>query len=246
MSTPRYRQIADELRRRILSGELGPGDKLPSENALRAQYGVADETARRALGVLAAEGLTEGRRGSGTYVRAFQPIVRRGTARVAQSQWGDGKAIWQADVAERPRETDRIVVEERPCPEHVAPALGLTAGAPVLVRERRYLVEDEPVMLATSYLPAALVAGSPITQANPGPGGIYGRLKDLGHGPVWFKEQVRFRAALPEEAEALALGPGASVALIVRYAFADGGVPVEVNEMTLDASRYVLEWEFPA
>lgn len=246
MSAPRYRQIADELRRRILTGDLPAGAKLPSENQLAVEFNVAPETARRALGTLAAEGLTEAKRGSGTRVRPFRPIHRQATKRLAQSQWGEGKAIWQADVAERPRSEDRLVVEERACPEHIAPALNLEAGAVVLVRERRYLVEDEPVMLATSYLPAALVAGSPIAEANTGPGGTYARLADLGHGPVWFKEQVRFRAAFPEEAEALQLGPGASVALIVRYAFADGGVPVEVNEMTLDASRYVLEWEFPA
>ncbi len=51
---------------------------------------------------------------------------------------------------------------------------------------------------------------------------------------------------LPEEVEALVLGAGTPVVLIVRYAYAEGGLPVEVNEMTLDASRYLMEWEFPA
>ena len=50
---------------------------------------------------------------------------------------------------------------------------------------------------------------------------------------------------LPEEAQALGLGAGTPVVLIVRFAFARDGVPVEVNEMTLDASRYLMEWEFP-
>lgn len=246
MPTPPYRLIADELRRRILSGELAPGDKVPGENALVTQYAVAAETARKALGVLAAEGLTEAKRGSATRVRAFRPILRLANRRLAAEQWGQGRSIWQTDLDQRPMSTDRISVAEQPCPEHIAPALNLEVAAPVWVRERRYLVEGQPVMLATSYLPAQLVAGSAITQENTGPGGTYARLAELGSGPVHFREQVRARMPLPDEAAALGLGLGAPVVLIVRYAYAEGGVPVEVNEMVLDASRYLMEWEFPA
>ena len=246
MASAPYRLIADDLRRRIDSGDLQPGDVVPGERALAEQYGVAPETARRALGALAAEGLTETRQGSRTRVRTFRPILRQGVKRLAQEQWGRGRSIWQADLDERPLETDRLVVERRDCPVHVARALDVDAGAPVWVRERRYLVEGEPVMLATSWLPAALADGSPITDPNPGPGGIYARLADLGHAPARFREQVRSRMPLPEEVEALVLGAGTPVVLIVRYAYAEGGLPVEVNEMTLDASRYLMEWEFPA
>ncbi|MFC1416342.1 GntR family transcriptional regulator [Streptacidiphilus cavernicola] len=246
MPTPPYRLIADELRRRIMSGELAPGDKVPGENTLVTQYAVAAETARKALGVLAAEGLTEARRGSATRVRAFRPIMRQGVKRLAAEQWGGGRSIWQADLDQRPLTTDRVAVAEQPCPEHIAPALNLQPADPVWVRDRRYLVEGQPVMLATSYLPAQLVAGSAITREDTGSGGIYARLAELGHGPVHFREQVRARLALPEEAAALGLGVTAPVVLIVRYAYAEGGVPVEVNEMVLDASRYLMEWEFPA
>jgi len=244
--TPPYRQIADELRQRIVGGELQPGDKVPSENALAAEYGVAAETARAALSVLAAEGLTEARRGSGTRVREFKPILRRGTRRLAQSGWGEGRSIWDVDLDGRPLITDRLVVEELPSPVNIARALGLEAGEPVWMRDRRYLVEGQPVMLATSHLPSSIVAGSRITEADTGPGGTYARLAELGHAPVHFREVARARTALPDEVEALALAKGATVVLIVRYAFSAGGVPVEVNEMTLDASRYLMEWEFPA
>ncbi|KQV05638.1 MULTISPECIES: GntR family transcriptional regulator [unclassified Kitasatospora] len=247
MPTPPYRQIAAELRHRITTGELAPGDRVPSENAIVSEYGVAAETARKALGVLAAEGLTEARRGSGTRVRAFRPILRRGTKRLAQSGWGEGRSIWEFDLDGRPLRADRVTVEpDAPSPAHVAVALGLAVGDPVCIRDRRYLVDDEPVMLATSYLPTALVVGSPITQPDTGPGGTYARLAELGCAPVHFREVVRSRMPLPEEAEALALGVGTPVVLIVRYAYAAEGLPVEVNEMVLDASRYLMEWEFPA
>nr|WP_236655479.1 GntR family transcriptional regulator [Streptacidiphilus carbonis] len=246
MPTPPYRRIADDLRRRILDGDLPPGAVVPSENVLVEQYEVAAETARRALAVLAAEGLTEARRGSGTRVRSFRPILRQAGRRLSAEQWGSGRSVWQADLDQRPMAVDSASVDQRPCPGRIAGALGLEEGAPVWVRDRRYLVEGAPVMLATSYLPAEMVAGSAITRLDSGPGGTYARLAELGWAPTDFREQVRVRMPLPEEALALALGAGTPVVLIARFAFARDGVPVEVNEMTLDASRYLMEWEFPA
>ncbi|MFI5530165.1 GntR family transcriptional regulator [Kitasatospora sp. NPDC051853] len=242
---PLHTRIARELRKRILDGDLQPGDPVPGENALMEQYSVARETARKALATLSAEGLTEARRGSRTRVRAFRPILRQGTKRLDRSVWGAGRSVWDLDLDGRPLEVDQLTIREEPCPEHLADALSLTAGDPLWVRERRYLVDGEPVMLATSYHPGAIVAGSAITREDTGPGGAPARLAELGFAPVRAREQVRTRMPLPDEAAALALGPGTPVALIVRVSWADGGVPVEVTEMTLDGSRYVMEWEFP-
>jgi len=99
-------------------------------------------------------------------------------------------------------------------------------------------------MRANSYLPADLVAGSPITQPDPGSGGIYARLGDLGHKPVHFREELRVRMPTPEEARDLRLGPGTPVVLIARYAADDDGRVVEVNDMTLSAAKYILEYAF--
>lgn len=52
-----YRSITDALRRRIIEGEFLPGGHIPSEAVLRAEYGVARNTLRRALAVLEREGL---------------------------------------------------------------------------------------------------------------------------------------------------------------------------------------------
>lgn len=246
MPTPPYRQIADDLRQRILTGELAPGDRVPGENALVAQYGVAAETARRALGALAAEGLTEARRGSGTRVRSFRPILRQGTRRLDRSTWGEGHSVWDIDLDGRPLAVDRLTVSEGPCPGWVAGHLGIGPDEPAMVRERRYLVEGAPVMLATSYYPLAIVAGSRITEPDTGPGGAPARLAELGFAPVRHREVARSRMPLPDEVEALSLGPGTPVVLIARQSWADGGVPVEVTEMTLDGSRWLMEWEFPA
>lgn len=52
-----YRQVADDLRAQIRSGQLRPGDRVPSEVDLTQIYTVGLETARRAVRLLVAEGL---------------------------------------------------------------------------------------------------------------------------------------------------------------------------------------------
>lgn len=65
---PPYRQIANELRRRIEKGEIPPGRRIPSLVELEAQYGVARDTLRKAVQVLKDAGLVETVPGMGVYV----------------------------------------------------------------------------------------------------------------------------------------------------------------------------------
>ena len=66
---PPYRQIAAWLRARIEAGDFRPGeDPLPSEKELVQLFGVARDTARRAVQVLRDEGLVVTVPQRGTYV----------------------------------------------------------------------------------------------------------------------------------------------------------------------------------
>ncbi|WP_280463420.1 TetR/AcrR family transcriptional regulator C-terminal domain-containing protein [Nocardia carnea] len=62
-------RIAAALRQKIVSGKLGPGDRIPSTRQLVRDWGVAMATASRALAILRDEGLVTTRTGSGTVVR---------------------------------------------------------------------------------------------------------------------------------------------------------------------------------
>ncbi|MEU1516272.1 GntR family transcriptional regulator [Streptomyces sp. NPDC005811] len=244
----KVQQIADDLKAAIERGDDGfrPGDRLPGENALAAQYGVASLTARRALKVLSTEGLVESKKGAGARVLSFQPIRRRGIPRLASEQWGSGKSIWSADDHRAP-DVDQIAVQEDATPpEHIRGVLDLGPGEGACVRSRRYVMEGRPVMLAASYLPQALVAGSLITQADTGPGGIYARLSDLGHAPTRFREEIRVRLPTAEEAAQLSIPTDRAVIKLARTAFDAAGRAVEINEMTLDSAAYVLDYEFDA
>jgi GntR family transcriptional regulator len=63
-------QLAAMLRTPIASGELAPNQPIPGESTLMRQYGVARETARKAVRALVSEGLVYVVQGRGTYVAA--------------------------------------------------------------------------------------------------------------------------------------------------------------------------------
>ncbi|AUN41865.1 TetR/AcrR family transcriptional regulator C-terminal domain-containing protein [Tsukamurella tyrosinosolvens] len=65
---PPYLVIGDEIRSRIVRGELRPGDRVPSIRSIAQRWGVAVATATKVIGVLRAEGLVETRVGSGTII----------------------------------------------------------------------------------------------------------------------------------------------------------------------------------
>jgi DNA-binding GntR family transcriptional regulator len=65
---PPYLQIADDLRNKIKAGRYKPGERLPSNKWMAAEYQSAPETIRRALGVLRDEGLTATQSTRGTFV----------------------------------------------------------------------------------------------------------------------------------------------------------------------------------
>jgi len=67
-NTPIYRQIAYQVIGEIQSGGYQPGDRLPSENQLAAQYGVHRLTIRQALTFVVEQGLAFRHQGKGTFV----------------------------------------------------------------------------------------------------------------------------------------------------------------------------------
>jgi GntR family transcriptional regulator len=241
----KYRRIADELRESIRTGKYAPGQALPGENDLMQRYAVARMTARQALDVLQREGLAVARRGSGVYVTDFHPVVREGIKRLSGAPWNRARSIWADEAANRALEVDSLQVAPIQAPAHIAAVLELENPAAVWARTRRFVLDGRPVMLSTAYLPAALVDGSLITQPNPGPGGTYARLAELGHAPTRFREEIRARPASDEEAARLGLPHAATVMALTRQAYAEQR-PVEVNEMVLDAAVYVLRYDFEA
>jgi GntR family transcriptional regulator, transcriptional repressor for pyruvate dehydrogenase complex len=67
-STKKYELVCNQLRKRILFGDILPGDRLPAVQELSSEFGVSQATIREALRVLQSEGLILTRHGAGTFV----------------------------------------------------------------------------------------------------------------------------------------------------------------------------------
>jgi GntR family transcriptional regulator len=80
--TPIYRQLANIVVARIVSGELAPRDAIPSEQAMVKEYGVARDTARAAVAWLRDQGWVFTLPQRGTYVSPREKWpARRGDTR---------------------------------------------------------------------------------------------------------------------------------------------------------------------
>jgi len=73
---PIYRQLVTQVILAILSGDLRPGDRLPSTRELARRFGIHPNTVSAGYRQLESDGWTEGRHGSGVYVRINTEIPR--------------------------------------------------------------------------------------------------------------------------------------------------------------------------
>lgn len=241
-----FRQIADQLREAIDKGRFKEGAKLPSEAELTEHFGVSRMTVRNSLSILQSEGLVSSEHGRGVFVRPRPPVRRLASDRFARRHRDQGKSAFtvEAEAAGSRPEVDSLEVrEERSTPE-ISARLG--SARKVLARRRRYLLDGKPVEFATSYLPLDIARNTPIAEPNPGPGGIYARLEELGHRLEHFDEEVRARMPAPDEVKSLRLASGVPVIHLVRTAYDTEGRAVEVCDTVMAADAYVLAYQLPA
>jgi len=140
----RYGALAAALRQRVIDGEWPPGTALPAETSLAAEHGVALGTLRRALELLAEQGLIERRHGKGTFVRAGlsgAPMLR-----FFRFGAGDGEVPQSRILA---RQSVRASAE-------VARRLGIARGDPVLRLHRLRSLCGQPRLFEEIWLPLPL------------------------------------------------------------------------------------------
>ena len=177
---PAYRQMADRLRERIASGELAPGDRVPSEAELMETYSAARATVRQAIGVLRTEGLVVAEQGRGAFVRSRPPVRRLASDRFARRHRRRGQGgVRGGDGG--PATGGRGAGSRGLCRTgRGRPAArgsgGRQGAAPVPPLPRRRAADGD----RTSYIPWALAEGTAMVESNPGPGGIYARIEEQG------------------------------------------------------------------
>ncbi|MDK1476733.1 GntR family transcriptional regulator [Streptomyces sp. 549] len=242
---PAYLRVAGDLRQKIADGVLAPHTRLPSQARIRAEYGVSDTVALEARKVLMAEGLVEGRSGSGTYVRELpepRPVSRTGYRSAGGSgvfrqeqAAGGGKGSWESGSS-----------QEEASPQ-VARRLRIQPGDRVM--RTRYLFREggEPMMLSTSWEPLELTGRTPVMLPEEGPLGGLGVVERMAAIDVVVDnllEEVAARPGLAEEMNVLGGVPGHCVLVVSRTHLA-GGRPVETADVVVPADRYRLTYHLP-
>lgn len=147
-SLPKYQAIYATLRRRIVEGELDPGERLPPQQDLADSFGVTLMTLRQAIASLENDGLVRTERGNGTFV-ADRPIdIRMGNLSSFAQQMRSAGVEMVTEILER-----RVLNAAD------VPAIAATLdGGELVCLTRRRSVGGVPLSLQRSYLVAGVVA----------------------------------------------------------------------------------------
>ena len=172
-SEPKYRQIAQDLMRKIESGVLEPGAQLLNEKEFRDEYTASRNTVRDAIKWLTIRGLVVTRPGQGTFVRKQpQPFVTTLSADSESGMAGGEGAAAFAEIRERQRQkrehgsqdspdeeprASKPTVEVKGAPDYVAERLRIETDEEVIARHQEFYVGSTAWSLQTTFYPMALV-----------------------------------------------------------------------------------------
>lgn len=206
--------LSDSIRRRVWK----PGQQLPGEPELCRTFGVSRTTVRQALNELARQGVLVREQGRGTYVA--QPKLVGTAAQRLSGFHEDMTALGRPLVSQVLKQ--RVIAAD----DLVAERLDLRPGDPVVEIERLRLVEAQPVVLTTTYLPQGLCPG--LETADLRRRSLYEFLhsecrRTLARG--W--RTIEAVAADSRQARLLATRKGAPLILLQSVSYLSNGRPIE-------------------
>jgi GntR family transcriptional regulator len=257
MTGPMYRRIADDLRRKIEAGELGPGAQLKTEAELGDEYGdeygqdgkVSRNTVRDAIKLLVNSGLVETRPGQGTFVvRKVKPFVSRLTT--DPEAGGVEDKVYRSEVERRGRTPQETVprVEVQSASALVASHLGIAEGTMVISRYQQRFIDGTPWSLQTTFYPMEFVTrGSPelLVAKNIEDGVVKYLEATLGVRQVGWRDTIIGRPADMIERAFFSLSDKVQVAIFDfrRTSFDEHGKPIRFTVTVYPADRNQFEME---
>jgi GntR family transcriptional regulator len=243
MASPMYRQIAEDLREQIESGQLEPGQQLRTEIELREHYGASRNTVRDAIKLLTALGLVETRPGMGTFVpKKIDPFVSTlsGEADAGSTEG----ASYLSEVSDRDRKpsTGPLQVEIQEASDDVSSGLGITKGTEVISRHERRFIDGTPWSMQTSYYPMDFAdrGAERLRSARDIKEGTVQYLADALHiHQVGYRDWITVRTPNPTEEDFFKLPSDGRVAMyeIFRTAFDGNGVPMRLTVTVYPTDR---------
>jgi GntR family transcriptional regulator len=240
---PIYRQIADDLQRKIESGELAPGDQLPTEAELRDVHDASRNTVRDAMKWLISRGLIETRPGQGTFVlEKIDPFIT--TLGLDTGLGGGETTTYLSEVRKRQRRPSNALprIEMHQAVEALARDLQITPGTTVVSRLQLRYIDDRPWSMQTTFYPFALVergATRLVLPENIEPGAVRYLENELKVKEVGWRETIIVRAPDADESDFFQLSGDGRVAVfeVRRVAFEESGKPLRVTVTTYPADR---------
>lgn len=229
---PLYAQLKDALLREIRDGGFEPGDRFPTEAAIRDRYGVSRATVRQALGDLEESGVIRKVQGLGTFVAV--PKIRHvplltGFAELAAAQGF--------------RPSHRVLSSAVDgAPADVAAELGVPEETQCRHLRRLFLADGETVGLAETWLPVEVLGGHGdlLERSRLNGGSLYEALRRAPIGLVLdhAAETISPGVADSESAALLGCDPGTPVLLIRRLTFTPDDRAVECTRLVFVGERY--------
>ena len=145
-ATPLYKQLIDELQKRISDHLYGPGERIPTEAELAEEYHVSRITVRRAIEKLAEQGVVEKMQGKGTFVCA--PRLSR--------HLDNGPMGFSEMCRANGLEPGAVVLEKKimvPKSKNIREMLKLPEGGEALFISRLRTGNGKPMAFEESYYP---------------------------------------------------------------------------------------------
>ena len=226
-AVPLYFQVAEQLERAVMSGALGPGDRIPNEVALAAELGLSRPTMRQAISVLVDKGLLVRKRGVGTQV--VQGQIRRP---LALSSLHDDLLRAGQDPHTQVLHCRRVAADD------VAGPLQLAPGAPVWDLLRLRLVGTDPLAVLHNQLPADAIDLARVDLTSTG---LYDALRAAGIHLRVAHQRIGARRADAREARLLGERRGAPLLTMSRTAFDDAGRAIELGNHVYRADRQTFD-----
>ncbi|MFE3326055.1 GntR family transcriptional regulator [Streptomyces sp. NPDC059176] len=240
---PKYRQVADALRREIEDGKYDPPKRLPSESELSARFDASRNTVRSGLGLLVSQGLITSSQGLG-YEVARHEVFELNASRfenLSFPQNGDAYSTDVTNAGRRPHQTFRV--EILPAPKDVAQRLRIEPESRTVLRFCHRYVDDVPWSTQATYYPGWLADEAP-RLAEPGDiaEGTTRYLADRGIEQVGYFDEISTRMPTPDEARLLEAGAGVPVLLWMRTGYTtDRPIRCTITTFRGDLNRMTYE-----
>jgi GntR family transcriptional regulator len=228
-TAPLYVRIERSLRTRLAAA--APGDPLPSEPALAAEFGVARMTVRAAIDKLAADGLVERIPGRGTFARSAPTARPAGTL----MSFNDEIRAWGKVPTSR-----LISAGLRPATADERAALELLPDSQIVSIERVRLADDVPVALEQACFAPDL---ADLAAADLETGSLHQELRNRGLHPTLGSSTITARAA-GEYAGPLDVQPTEPLLVETRLIVDQRAAPLEFTISRYVGSRYSLRVGF--